>query len=513
MLIIAITFILLFNSVFSTELDFILKDTGLAASKKSSIILKDSILPNNYQVGPGDEFFINVVSNNLSINEYLVISPLGDIVLPHIGVLNIDKVYISDAFDLIEDKYSNKFDNIDFHITLTDVRRFKVLVMGIRNGPYYINTNPLEKVSDIYRKAINNKLIINKSQVSKRNIVLDRSGEISNVDIIEINNIINSYNPLLIEGDIIILKNIYQTINIQGGINNPGKYEFKNNETLLNLIKISGGFSVNADSNNISISRFNDNVNEQKFLLKNFNKSKIFDLKPNDYITIPYKKNSKSRNFVYIGGEVVTPGHYVLDDNMTFKDLLIKSGGYTKNADTSKILVENNFFLDKIDLEFERISLIPPNKRTTSEISYLKSRNLINNGLIISDNEEFTKQILTYELNQNDSVQISPMISYVEIIGGVKNPGRYPFSSTFTVDDYIEDAGGKTSSSTKKIYIIDNTNQKIRVRKNNVKLNNGDILFVENKVDSNFWISLKESMGLIGQLATLIAVIQSAQNN
>ena len=112
MLIIAITFILLFNSVFSTELDFILKDTGLAASKKSSIILKDSILPNNYQVGPGDEFFINVVSNNLSINEYLVISPLGDIVLPHIGVLNIDKVYISDAFDLIEDKYSNKFDNI-----------------------------------------------------------------------------------------------------------------------------------------------------------------------------------------------------------------------------------------------------------------------------------------------------------------------------------------------------------------------------------------------------------------
>ena len=131
---------------------------------------------------------------------------------------------------------------------------------------------------------------------------------------------------------------------------------------------------------------------------------------------------------------------------------------------------------------------------------------------MISNNIDFTQTILNYKLNPNDSVEIPILINYIEILGGVKNPGRYPFLIDKTINDYIDIAGGKSLSSTNKIFIIDNTNEKNRVRNKNIKLKNGDILFIENKVDSNFWISLKESMGIIGQLATLIAVIQSANN-
>jgi len=512
MLLIVILFNLLFNPLHSSELDYFMKDKKLAASKKSSIILNASILPTNYKLGPGDEFFINVLTNNLSISEYLVISPLGDIVLPHLGVLNIDKYYISDAFSLIEKTYTDKYETIDFNITLSDVRRFQILVMGIKNGPFYINTNPLEKVSDVYRKILNNKNIFNNVEVSKRNIVLDRSGIINNIDIMEINNNQNSYNPYIIEGDIVILKNVYQTVNIQGAVNHPGIYEYKNNESLSNLIKIAGGFTENVDSNNIAISRINNELFENKINLNNYNESKLLILEPNDYIMISNKRKSISRNLVYIGGEIVSPGYYVLDNNMTLKDLLLKSGGYTENADSSRILVRNDFFKDKKDLELERIKLIPPNKRTTSEISYLKSRYLIDNGIMISNNKDYTQTIMNYKLNPNDFVEIPIMINYIEILGGVKNPGRYPFLPNNTINDYIEIAGGKSVFSTNKIFVIDNTNQKNRIRNKNSHLKNGDILFIENKVDSNFWISLKESMGIIGQLATLIAVIQSANN-
>ena len=56
-------------------------------------------------------------------------------------------------------------------------------------------------------------------------------------------------------------------------------------------------------------------------------------------------------------------------------------------------------------------------------------------------------------------------------------------------------------------YIIDNaSNQKNRV-KNKDKLNNGDILFIESKEDFSPYNRFKEAMIIIGQAASLYAVI------
>mgnify|MGYP003309211468 CR=1 FL=1 len=46
-----------------------------------------------------------------------------------------------------------------------------------------------------------------------------------------------------------------------------------------------------------------------------------------------------------------------------------------------------------------------------------------------------------------------------------------------------------------------------------ILIKNGEIIFVEPREDFNLWNKLQESMGLVGQLATLIAVLQSASNN
>ena len=62
-------------------------------------------------------------------------------------------------------------------------------------------------------------------------------------------------------------------------------------------------------------------------------------------------------------------------------------------------------------------------------------------------------------------------------------------------------------------YIINSLNQKNRIRDFDSLLSNGDIVFIQTKQDFNLWNKLQESMGLMGQVATLIAVIQSAQNN
>ena len=82
-----------------------------------------------------------------------------------------------------------------------------------------------------------------------------------------------------------------------------------------------------------------------------------------------------------------------------------------------------------------------------------------------------------------------------------------------TINDLIDLAGGKSHGSTRKVYVINSLNQKNRIRKLTSNLNNGDVVFIETKQDMNLWNKLQESMGLMGQIATLLAVIQSAQNN
>ena len=219
-----------------------------------------------------------------------------------------------------------------------------------------------------------------------------------------------------------------------------------------------------------------------------------------------------SKNFVYIDGEVKIPGYYLLEQNMTVEDLVYKAGGYTKNANVNKLMINNEILKDIYDFEFNRINLIPPQNRSLSEISYLQSRTLIEKGSIISNDSSMTNKLLGYNLSVNDRVYIPVLISFIEVIGAVKNPGRYPYIEGYKVSDYIHEAGGKSDNYRGKIFIMNAANQKLKVSKKYDDIVDGDTIFIETQENFNTWNKIKESMGLIGQLATLIAVIQSASN-
>ncbi len=508
------------NFIFASDyfdksiMNYPIQSKSLVANQKSDMLLSDTVDPNTYYVGPGDKFFLSLISNNITINEYLVVSPLGDLILPNLSLVNVDKLNLIETFKLIEDKYSKKFINIEFSMTLADIRKFKVEILGLLNSPLFITSNPLHTVSDVYNilktKNISN---INNKNISERNIILDRNNEKILIDMLGVKKTDYSFNPFLMEGDKLYIEPKREEIYIEGAINYKGSYEYTENESLYDFITLIGGFSINADTNNIKISRFSSDDEQIEIFINQYNDSKEIFLHPYDHINVQFIKNYKKRSFVTIEGEINTPGIYVLENDMTFENLLIESGGYTDFADSNKILINNNNFIEIRDPEFERIELIPPQNRSISEISYLKSRKIVKKGSMISKNTDITKKILKHKLNPNDIIKIPKLVRYVEIIGGINNPGLYPYSNNLTINDLIDLAGGKSKGATRKVYIINSLNQKNRVRKLTSSLRNGDVVFIETKQDMNLWNKLQESMGLMGQVATLIAVIQSAQNN
>ena len=72
----------------------------------------------------------------------------------------------------------------------------------------------------------------------------------------------------LVEGDVVIIQKVDQVVNISGQIQYPALYEFRPNETIVDLIELAGGFTYNARKDTIELIRFlEDGKNTDEQLL------------------------------------------------------------------------------------------------------------------------------------------------------------------------------------------------------------------------------------------------------
>ena len=96
-----------------------------------------------------------------------------------------------------------------------------------------------------------------------------------------------------------------------------------------------------------------------------------------------------------------------------------------------------------------------------------------------------------YLVTSNDVIFIQKYFPYVEVIGAVESPGRYPFSSENNAKDYIKLAGGVTKNASRKRFVIKSTTGQRLKMSRNIDLQYGDVVFIPEKVDYNEWYAAK----------------------
>ena len=107
----------------------------------------------------------------------------------------------------------------------------------------------------------------------------------------------------------------------------------------------------------------------------------------------------------------------------------------------------------------------------------------------------------------NDEIHIPTYYPYIEVIGAVNNPGRYPFIEHKPFSYYIDLSGGLIEGSSQKFLIKSSTGQKKKLKKKQ-KIENSDIIFISEKPDTEKWIITKEIITSLSQIITTIVVIQ-----
>ena len=498
------------------------KQSSFNSLRFNTTLLDAVVDPDKYLVGPGDSFTFNILSADGVINMNLYVNPTGEILIPSVGKVYVNNKTLQQSINSIENKCFEKYPNVNVHISLNKIRQFKIQVKGIYDIVNYVNATPVLRVSDIIEPIIedyNFKNQINeldssyirnenKKLISRRNIKILRNNDTIHVDLLAFNRFGDeSKNPYVMQGDIIELRFEENFISIYGGINLPGEYEIVENQNLFEIINIAGGFTKNADFDHIEISRF-INKKETTNILLNYNEIIDFVIKDSDLINIRYFKDYKRQDFITLNGEVMYPGTYSINHNKTtIREVLDKAGGLTEKADVNQIEINNlgiNMFQD---LEFKRISLIPEQFRSDEEKSYIKARAYSSMGGIKANSEQSYDKILDFTLNRNDHIIVPQALDYIEVIGAVYNPGRYPYNNNFNLNQYIDIAGGYTKKAKYTKYIVKSKSGYRYKYNNKINIEKGDIIFIPEKIERSNWDKLKETLTILSQFGTLIVII------
>lgn len=372
--------------------------------------------PQNYRLGPGDEVVIDIWgASEDHIRQ--VISPEGSITVQQIGPIYLNGMTINEANTRIKDLFSNKYAGIqdeeaEVNITLGQMRTIQVNLMGEVSVPGTYRLSPFATVFHaLYRAGGINRI------GSMRDVQVMRNGRrIAQIDIYEyLFGGKDADNVRLEEGDVIIVPPYKTLVNIEGNVKRPMLYEITDKESLSDLLKYSGGFTGDAYSDMVRLSRQTGHENE----LYNIKSDDFasYKLKDGDVITVGTIVD-RYANRVQLRGQVLRPGTYALGEGVeTVTQLINKAEGLLENAYTDRVLI----YREGPDLTLQ---VLP-----------------IDLGAIMSGTAPDIR------LQRNDVIEIANLQELLDrggftIQGEVASPGTFPYAENTTVEDLILQAGG-----------------------------------------------------------------------
>ncbi len=487
------------------------------AGKMDSVIAQNymveatdgSVNPKEYIVGPGDKLFISINGvQDLSFN--LMINQEGFLFIPKVGAVDLRNSTLADSKEKIDSLINKYYKNVDVFISLVDFRKIKVSLLGDVNKPssYTLpgNSRLIDLISNSYglSKTSNyrNIKIIGRDSSSKAYDFLKylRFGDKNN-------------NPMLREGDAVIVDKVDEVVSIRGEVKYPGIYEYINGETVSDFIKLAGGFLSKAKTDSIEVVKFDPIGKNQKSYYYSFNqlKEKNILLNKQDMILVREIPQYYIDRFVKVEGWVKYPGYYkIIEDKTTLKEVIEEAGGFLKDASLVDASLFRNLGTVENDPEYDRLKEMQRKDMTDDEYDYFKAKSRQRKGKVVVDfnalfiNNDESEDVV---LKNGDVINVPEAKNYIIMLGQVINPGDIIYQKNLKVEDYIRMAGGYGwRAETGDVRVIRaNSGEWVYASKVD-QLYPGDAIWVpEEPPAPKFWDVFTTSLQVVGQLAAIVA--------
>src|SRR3989339_560390 len=317
----------------------------------SASTFQEPVRDSTYIIGPGDELRI-VFLGKVSETEYrIVIDGEGNLHIPKIGVLPTNKSFRDVKQDVLN-LLGQKSKGSEVLIQLVKIKPIKISVSGevVFPGSYVFYSTV--RLAEVIQKANTNQTnVINYLQnASLRNIeVHSFHDQVASYDFQDfLLNGTASQNPILASGDKVVVPIRIRSVTISGAVSRPRTYDYRSG-SIIDLIRLAGGFAPNADSGLIRVTSFQpDGTTLSTKTLRYPEECAGYRVNPDDQITISSIPFWHEALTITITGRVHNPGIYSLNKGSSAKEIIETAGGLLEDADTAVIYLNRTQYLNNL---------------------------------------------------------------------------------------------------------------------------------------------------------------------
>ena len=399
-----------------------------------------------YRLGPGDVVDVAVFGEVELINT-VAVTPEGTLVVPGVGVARVLGLNLDQAQARMRDLVYRLYRNVDVTLTLARLRSFKVFVVGDLPNPGVRTATPVTRVSEVLPQG-------GGSDISRlhRNVLVRRaSGDSALVDLARFALLGDlEANPVLREGDAVVLRSVQEAVSVYGPVSSPGTFEYRPGETLADLLFLANGGRVlpPGTGDTIRLSRFSDSGARQIIAIAAVDatgaRGRGITLRPFDAVYVTSLANYGVQQVATISGQVMRPGTYpIRPDTTTVRDLVKLAGGFTPQAS----LLGST--LRRLPVEGARVrsgeDVAPDSSRSAREqqVAAIEARS--DDSYVVIDFERlFAEGDAAYNqtLQAGDLLTVPERRNDVAVLGAVGRPGLVGFAPGRGVLEYVNLAGG-----------------------------------------------------------------------
>lgn len=468
-----------------------------------------------YRIGPGDVIAIAIfgaVNRQMNIE----VSPEGVLVIPRIGLARVQGLTVDAAEDEIRAVVLEQLRNVDVFVTLAEVRRFNVFLLGDVERPGVRAASAVTRASsllgDLPDANARRRIIVRRATGDSVMVDLARFALLGDLDA----------NPLLREGDAVLVPTIDERVRAFGRISYPGGYEFVPGETLAEFLTlVMGGAEWWSDAgDSIRFTRFSDartrvvQVIAREDALGAFGQGLV--LQPFDAVYVPRRSNFMEQHYAEAQGQVMNPGEYPVEPGVTtVSDLIRMAGGLTEQASlASATLRRTEARRDQAEVtELERM---PPELLSEEERRILEIETRGDASNVVVDFEALLtrgEDALNQVLQPGDVLFVPRLRNDVVVLGAVRQPGVVPFRAGRGADYYVNLAGGFSELADRGDVVVLKGKLGTRLTDNEADdLDPGDRVIVPFRERRTFAERVQDIAGVLTPIATLILTIIALDN-
>lgn len=503
--------------------------------------INDPAASSNYILDVDDLLFVQYLGDSDDSFE-IRIDRAGNIILPEIGPLQIAGLSINDANQKLNEILSDSLINTSAVLSLREVRDINVIVTGFVENPGVYVASGYSNIIHILKIA--GGIAPNGSY---REILVKRKGDtLYTIDLYDI--FIEgdtSSNFSLRSGDSVVVKSSNRFVPIVGATNRQAIFEFREGETVSNLLNFAGGVSIDANRE-MKFHLVRENQGQFKVFHQSISDGDNLTLQPRDKIFVKFKDYSSDDTFltsdenfvadyVEVTGAVKFPGKYYVSQNENLSDLIEAFGGYKKDAyvfgaalfNEDAKLLEKEFNSRLYNDAVKSLANLGSISRT-EDIDSLpvlleQFKEISAQGRIVT---EFSQEKLNanpesnYKLSPGDRIHVPYYKKVIYVFGETLNPGTYVYDETLSLTDYIMKSGGLNEYADSSSVIIVHPNgesQRVKVRKfgsTNADLYAGSVIYIPRNLKQIDGIEFTSVMApIVSSLAISLASLNSISNN